>query len=176
MTWVNINEAIYPVGHVIITSTNESPANLYGGTWTCIHKVFKEYKGSITTTKGANASSAGCEIVRAGNTIRFRVYFVPNTSIADSTLTMGYLDFESAGIDGLGYSVFNYHAGNDASGGWAMTTVAHDTGAIQTEEAIAQTSGTLASGNTYYLDFTQSCYPSKMLDSACKEWYWKRTA
>ena len=177
MTWVNINELIYPVGHVLVTSTNQSPAESMGGTWTCIHKTFEEYGGAITVTKGDSASEFECGVLRAGNTVRFRIRFVPNVNIADNTLTMGYLDFESAGITGgLGYGLYNYAAGNDTAGGFAMCQIGYDTGVVQTVDAVAQTSGTLASGTTCYLDFTQVCYPSKMSDSACKEWFWKRTA
>lgn len=175
MTWTNINELIYPIGHVMATSTNQSPAETIGGTWTCIHKTFEEYGGNITVTKGSSASEFECSVLRTGNTVRFRIRFVPNVSVADTARHMGTIDLASAGLSGLGYALYNYPAGSDAPGGFAMCQIDID-GKVQTVEAVGKTSGTLDGNSSYYLDFTQVCYPSRMLDDACKQWFWQKTA
>lgn len=176
MSWININDIVYPIGHVVTTTSNISPAETLGGTWTLIDKRFSDLGDAVSSTVGSGASSFTVAAMRAGNTIRFRVAFVPNTTIADTTLTMGVIDFESAGITGLGYGVYNYPAGADAPGGFAMCQVGYDSGTVTTVDAVGKTSGELASGSTYYLDFTAVVYHTRMLDSACKEWLWKRTA
>lgn len=175
MAWVNVNDIVYPVGHVVMTSTNESPANSLGGTWTCVNKVFKDLGNTVTTTLGSYASSFTCYVLRAGNTIRMRIYFIPNVTIADTAYHMGTIDLTSLGVNSLGYAQYYQPAGSDAANGYAMCLV-HSSGKVETVEAVGKTSGSLPTGGGFYLEFSQVCYPSQMLDDACKAWFWKRTA
>lgn len=40
MSFINIMDIVYPVGSLYFSSSNISPANLFGGTWTCVQKDF----------------------------------------------------------------------------------------------------------------------------------------
>lgn len=40
MSFINIMDIVYPIGSLYFSSSSTSPANLFGGTWTCVQKDF----------------------------------------------------------------------------------------------------------------------------------------
>ena len=47
MSWLNLFNAVYPIGSVYLSTTAISPANLIGGTWT-------QVEGAVLAATGAN--------------------------------------------------------------------------------------------------------------------------
>ena len=177
MAWLSVNEVAHPVGSIVVTNTNQSPANELGGTWTRIDKKFKELGNVVTSTLGSGASSFTCQILRSDHNIRFRISFVPKSTLNDTTITVGTVDLQSCGLnDTTYYGGFYLPAGCDEAGGYAMCNFGWDTGTVQVVDAVGKNAGTLSGGYTYYLDFTIAVADTMMLDSHCKEWHWKRTA
>lgn len=57
MAFVNLLQAIYPVGALYLSTTNISPATLVGGTWVAISNRY--LKVSTTQTGGSNYITVG---------------------------------------------------------------------------------------------------------------------
>lgn len=57
MTWINLLEAIYPVGSVWLSTTNVSPASVVGGTWQQVENRFIRAGTSATQTGGSDTIS-----------------------------------------------------------------------------------------------------------------------
>ena len=57
MAFVNLLQAVYPVGSVYISATNTSPASTIGGTWTQITARFLYANTNPTATGGTNNHS-----------------------------------------------------------------------------------------------------------------------
>ena len=176
MAWLSINEVANPLGSIVVTSSNVSPAAELGGTWTLVDKKFTEYSGSVTATAGAGASSFSAYMLRSDHNIRLRPQFYPSSTVNDTTVTMGKVDLSSCGITNTYYSGFYLPAGSDASNGFAMCEFVWDTGEVKTVDAVGKNGGSLTPSETFYVDFNIVCTMDMMLDSHCKEWHWQRTA
>lgn len=176
MAWLSVNEVANPIGSIVVTSSNVSPAAELGGTWTLVDKKFKEYGGSVTTTTGAGASSFACYILRSDHNIRFRAQFYPSSTVNDTTVTMGTINLADCGVTDVWYNGFYLPAGSDASNGFAMCEFGWDTGAIKSVDAVGKNGGSLTPSETFYVDFNAVFTMDMMLDSHCKEWHWQRTA
>lgn len=167
---------LYPIGHVVITDTNTSPADTIGGTWTLIDREFTPYYGTATTTANTtNASSFVCEFVRGGHNLRLRFKIVTTVTIGDTALEMGTVDLSSLGISRTLYSVYQYPMGNDGSGGFGMFQMIYNTGVVSSVEALGEGTSELAAG-TFYGEINLTIVGNAMLDNACNKFYWKRTA
>lgn len=57
MAWINLLEAIYPVGSVWLSTTNVSPASVVGGTWQQVENRFIRAGTSATQTGGSDTIS-----------------------------------------------------------------------------------------------------------------------
>lgn len=57
MAFVNLLQAVYPVGSIYISATNTSPATIIGGTWFQITARFLYANTNPTTTGGTNSHS-----------------------------------------------------------------------------------------------------------------------
>lgn len=54
MAYVNLGQIIYPVGSIYMSYTNQTPSNLFGGTWAVITGRFL-YCNNNNSTGGANS-------------------------------------------------------------------------------------------------------------------------
>lgn len=64
MSFINIMDIVYPIGSLYFSSSSTSPANLFGGTWTCVQKDFvpETLVSSSADKRENNTSSDGSEI------------------------------------------------------------------------------------------------------------------
>lgn len=168
--------ALHPVGTVVCTSTNTNPSKTYGGTWSLIDKGFKSY--SVFTpsifTAGTNVVADTVYLSRGANTIRIRLSMVVNASLSDTGMSLGTLNWDAIGITGLHAGIIEQLAYRDGANGGIVYSVFHESGEIQQVDVFDVTP--IASGSTFYLDFTFVVGYDRMLDSVCDKFYWKRTA
>lgn len=173
----NIVNTIYPVGSVYVTSTNTNPANILGkGTWTLVDKGFKSY--SIFTpdmfTAATNVVADTVYLSRGANTIRIRLSLVVNAALSDTGMKLGTLNWDVVGITGLHAALIELLSFRDGANGGIAYSVYHESGEIQQLDVFDV--DTIASGSTFFLDFTFVVGYDRMLDSVCDKFYWKRTA
>lgn len=64
MSFINIMDIVYPIGSLYFSSSNISPANLFGGTWICVQEDFvpETLVSSSADKRESNTSSDGSEI------------------------------------------------------------------------------------------------------------------
>lgn len=174
----------YRIGDIYITSTPDNPSYDLGGTWELIDKEFESYQNKYTDAADIAkyiTCTSNCDITefvvrRIGHTIVFRIYFVINVDLADSTVSLADLNFSALGIKGLSYQQTNILMGGDGGNGIAITNVS-DGGNINVVDVIPKGSNTtLASGYTPRLYYQQTLPSGNMLESACDKFYWKRIA
>ena len=70
--------------------------------------------------------------------------------------------------------MIDHMAFRDGANGGMVYSIYHESGEIQQLDVIDVDS--IASGNTFYLDFTFVVDKDRMLDSVCDKFYWQRTA
>lgn len=172
----SVTNALYPVGAVMCMSTNKNPSSIYGGTWTLIDKGFKSYSAFTPSifTAGANVVADTVYLSRGANTIRIRLSIVINSAISDTGMSLGTLKWADVGITGLHAGIIEQLAYRDGANGGIVYSIFHESGEIQLVDVFDQSS--IATGNTFYLDFTFVSDYTRMLDSVCDKFYWKRTA
>lgn len=172
----SVTNALYPVGSVVCMSTNKNPSSIYGGTWTLIDKGFKAY--SVYTpsifTAGTNVVADTVYLSRGANTIRIRLSMVVNSALSDTGMSLGTLNWSAVGVTGLHAGIIEQLAYRDGANGGIVYSIFHESGEIQQVDVFDSTP--LASGSTFYLDFTFVSDYTRMLDSVCDKFYWKRTA
>lgn len=172
-----IVDKTYPVGSVYVTSTNTNPASILGkGTWTLVDKGFKSY--SVFTpsmfTAGTNVVVDSAYLGRGANTIRIRLALAVNTTLSDTGMSLGSLKWDVVGITGLHAALIEHLAFRDGANGGIVYSVFQESGEIQQLDVLDVDS--IASGSTFFLDFTFVVGYDRMLDSVCDKFYWKRTA
>lgn len=169
---------IHPVGSVLCTSTNTNPSATYVGTWTLIDKGFKSHSSFTEPpdvfTAGTNVVADTIYLSRGGNTIRIRLSLIINSAISDTGMSLGTLKWADVGITGLHAGIIEQLAYRDGANGGIVYTIYHESGEIQLVDVFDQSS--ITTGNTFYLDFTFVSDHTRMLDSVCDKFYWKRTA
>lgn len=92
MSWVNLLDAIYPVGSVYISTINTSPASIVGGVWTQIEDaVLRGISGGETGYVGSDTHTMTVEempshnhyppvaVTNGGNAGNFRSLFATNS-------------------------------------------------------------------------------------------------
>lgn len=172
-------EAMHTVGSCYTTTTNVDPATTLGfGTWTLIDKAFqsKTANSNVFTHDTDNVSASSGYIQRSGHSIRIRVIVTPSAALGETNVTLGTLNLETLGVSTLG--ITNYIQGiSDAGNGIAMASIAQATGIITYSDCVTKTSGgSLAAGKEIQFMFTVVITNDHMLDSACDQFVWKRTA
>lgn len=80
MAFVNLMDIVYPVGSVYMSTTNVSPANTIGGTWTAIEDKF---------LKGANATNNNVLTTGGNNELKLNNTNLPSHSHNIVTLWNG---------------------------------------------------------------------------------------
>lgn len=172
----NLIKALYPVGTVVCTSTNTNPSSIYGGTWTLIDKGFKSYSvfTSSIFTAGTNVVADTVYLSRGANTIRIRLSLTINSALSDTGMSLGKLNWSAIGITGLHAALIEQLSYRDGANGGIVYSIFHESGEIQQLDVFDLTP--IPSGNTFFLDFTFVTDYTRMLDSVCDKFYWKRTA
>lgn len=167
---------IHPVGSVICTSTNTNPSATYGGTWELIDKGFKSQSGSdedaFTADSGVVVNNL--YITRGGNTTRIRLNITVNADMTDTGHALGKFNWGKVGISSLPMGYNEGVSYSDGANGGMVWSIVYDTGALSMVDVFDLS--TLPSGSKYNIDFTFVTEYTRMLDSVCDKFYWKRTA
>lgn len=182
-THVNFGEttSLFPVGSVYHTSTNINPSSYLGGTWKQINKMLHATRSSdaatIFTHNTSVVSSMGnSTVIIQSNCIRVRLNMVLATNLTDDSFTLGTLNFSHLGITGLVYTQYitGYTDGGNAI---SQAMVNHESGVITNVDIVPKADGnSIASGQTLVLDFVIVPENDYLLESACDDFVWKRTA
>lgn len=178
--YINYN-MLYPVGSSVVTSTNVSPGTKFPGTtWELIDKKFtpctKTADDGIFTINSTNTTAlSSCYAIYGENTIYIRIAVTNKVAYSDSAKVVGTLNFNKLGISQVGlthYSVDSYT--ND---GQAITifTISNTAGTLTVTDFIGPSPST-ATGKVYYYNAVYPVPKEYMLDSACNQFIWKRTA
>ena len=97
--------------------------------------------------------------------------------IGDTILTLGTLDISGLGINSL---YITHYTTGFSDGGNALGNCYLDVNSpcsLKIQDVVTKTSGgTLASGNSIYMEFNIVVPYTNMLDSACNQFIFKRTA
>lgn len=166
--------AIYPINSQFITSTNENPSNIFGGTWELIDKEFEPKPGTKSgfTPNTAYISTNDFYFGRNGHTLNIEFYFKLNGSLNDNTITLGTLDFSTLGITRLTNSikVTGYSDGGDA----VIMIYIGVNGTVESVDVVG--TDIIPANETVHFSASESIHYSQMLDSACNKFYWKRVS
>lgn len=166
----------FPVGSVVITDTNTTPT--YTGTWTLIDKEFTPmyvYSDDTTYITRTNLSTANIRIRRGGHSINMTFQIKPSTTLSDTEVELGILKLPAMGLtEKMGVNAITAFC--DADNTFVMMQVAEASdGNCVIKSVDAQPSST--SGDTIQFDLTVvAANITKMSDSECNKFYWKRTA
>lgn len=169
-------DAIYPVGTIITTSTNQNPSNTLGGTWQLIDKEFSNLtsgRRGFNRNENNVATENPLFVSRSGHTLNFELTFNSAVDIDDSTISLGNIDFEEIGITRINHTLRVVGA-SDGGNATIIFEVNATTGEIKTTDVIGVNS--IPSGNSCYFYASTSVVVDYMLDNACSKFYWKRTS
>ena len=173
---------IFPVGHCIVTSTKTNPSSaMGGGTWELIDKKFTPLSSNATslfTVTSANCSLTSIYVNRADHSIRIRLQILPKVTFGDSSLSLGTFNMSEMGISNF-WNTWYPLGSSDGAGGISLASIAYDTGVITHLDSIHQKGNDTDITSTEYniiYDFTVLIPMDRMLDSACNQFIWKRTA
>ena len=164
---------VFPVGSVYIMSTNTNPSTLFGGTWELIDKEFKyTYVDAFTPTLNTtNTTSATVQGFVTGHNIWIHFTWKNKTEINDGNDVQRF----TINPNLFGVSTFfseNFCAFTDAGNSVIMYTLSSD-GILYTQDRTTTVSaGTTLSVATKILTTSYT----RMLDSWCNKFYFKRTA
>ena len=179
-TWSNwlrlgLVEDVYPVGAVYCSSTNTNPSTLFGGTWELIDKGYKDFTGTVDNafTPGQNVEQLPCYVTRGAKSVRIRPVLKVNTTLTDTAFELGAFNWANIGITSLPMGFEDMVSYDDAANGGIAWQVAWDTGKATQVDVVGASS--IASGCTFTLELTATMCASRMVDSFCDKFYWKRT-
>ena len=174
-------ESAYPVGSVYCSSTNTNPSTIFGGTWELIDKGFKNNSTEITQDPTDYLLNFDVASIRTGQTVRFRIHLTTGEDINDKSVTLGTVDLQAHGLQENNESYFLY----GVFGGVAMSdggdaTITYDfnnTGVLEVNDCL-NVNGThvLPAGSSFYINVVVTTSQSRMNDTFCDKFYWKRTA
>ena len=170
----------FPVGSCYTTATNTNPATILGlGTWTLIDKVFA--RANVTSGffeyNATNASAAGdFSAIRSGHSTRIHLSVTPSVALSTSSVQLGTFDLAALGFSHLTAS-FEVIGGSSGGNAVFYGDINSSTGVLTHNRSVTRTSGgSLAAGNKIYFDILLKSAGQNMLDSACDQFIWKRTA
>ena len=165
------------IGNIVITSTNENPSKILGGTWELIDKEFKSE--NMNSNSFFNVNTSNCTInsfyiTRSGHNISIRFNFDNKVALSDSTVELGLFDFAELGITSIPFSLYYLVGSSDDGNGVFIATINYETGILEVREVVTKTSGgTIPSGSSCYLLFEFTTTYDRMIDSFCDKFYWK---
>jgi len=171
---ITINgKELHPIGSVVITSTNVSPASDFGGTWTLIDKEFSPKNGGLSCTN--NSGSLTAVHSRWGHINFVRIQLQCNASMNDSTITWGKYSVAEMGVSELSYQRYGVY-GADGANGLGLFDFGID-GTISSVDMNSKSGASSLASDAYFsLWLIDVAIPGNMLDAHCNKFYWKRTA
>lgn len=180
----NVYNLLYPVDSVLCMATNTNPATVLGiGTWELIDKEFKSHWIDIssgtgwTDINGTATTSSGCML--AGHTLSLRLLSVLKTESGDTANHLGTLNPAFVGLIEFPMVKENIPFTIDAGEvvGNASITKA---GLVQINDGWTVSDGAIAHTiNTEYevpIYADYAVHYTKMLDSFCNKFYFKRVS
>lgn len=173
-------DLIYPIDSIFITSKNENPSSVLGGTWKLIDKEFKSEAGNSNSLFNANATN--CEVnnfyfARSKNSVSIRFNFKNLVELNDSTVVLGNFNFPDLGINELPYGLYYVIGSTDNGNGLFISFIDYASGQMEIRDTISkESSGNISSNSSCYLLFEFVTTFDNMIDSFCDKFYWKRTA
>lgn len=172
-------DALYPVGTVYATGSNANPSGTLGGTWEMIHKRFRRRTVSNcgtwnnTNTKYLDGSPRFADAIIDGEKIQIRLVWFNKVRYADESLPIITLDLSMLGLSGIYQQFAIAQAPNLDS---VLPLSIANNGIITLTDTIYKGSAPTALNSQCSVTFDLQFAPSSMLDSACDEFVWKRTA
>jgi hypothetical protein len=184
----------FPIGSVLITSTNESPATSMGGEWSLVDK---EYSNTVTAldsssywTPATSSSTPRAElsgfVIRTNHLIHLTLQFTTKivASLTNNSYTLGTIDHTKiGGVFNLPMS-FGFTGSNFANAVYVNGSATEScsirygigaTGTVTINE-VFNTSKQLPVDAIIYINVSIPMDPEYMGDSFCDKFYWKRTA
>lgn len=173
----NIENAINgsKVGDIIVTSTNADPSERFGGTWELIDKEFKSEASSsndLFTVNSTNCELNSCYYTRGGHSLQIRLNFTNKVALTDTNLELGNFNLNALGITSLPYSLYNVIGATDGGNALLTMFVNYTEGTL----THAESTNDVSANNSCYLLFDVDLTASRMIDSFCDKFYWKRVA
>ena len=184
----------HPIGSIVVTSTNTSPATAMGGTrewlggtWELIDK---EYRHEVDTNLlgwtpyiingNVAGATAGGWIARSDHMLCLKIYFTTRNEIS-SSWPLGSFSRELNGVaDQGGFPLTTHYGGmayaddKDRTNKYIVEYELDGSGALSVKSIYDKK--TLPTQSTIYLHLNLPMTASSMLDSFCDKFYWKRIA
>lgn len=174
--WASLVDKVYPVGICIETSDSSfDPNTAWGDTWELIDKEFKSEASSsdaLFTANSTNCELRSCYYTRSGHSIQIRLNFTNKVALTDTNLELGNFNLNALGITSLPYSFYNVIGATDGGNALLTTYINYSTGIL----TYAESTNDVSANNSCYLLFDVDVTASRMIDSFCDKFYWKRTA
>lgn len=167
-------EKIFPIGACYTTSTNTSPADYLGGTWTLIDKRFtpailsSTTSGTYFTYNTTNCSALNqCYIRRFDHGLDIQISVTTDAAYADTALEVGTINYSAIGITRLPATTYIIGT-SDAGNGFSNSTVNYSTGVITHQDCVTKTSGgSLTTSTALVYKFTVLIPMGYMDDTVC---------
>ena len=169
----------YPIGSIIMTSANKNPSSSYGGTWQLVDKEFRSEAGNSNSLFDANSTNVtlnSCYYTRTGHTIQIRVNLHNKVALTDSAVDLGNFNYDELGIITMPFSLYYELGTTDDGNGIFLFCVDYKSGNIESREVLSKNDNSIAVDSSCYLLFEFVVTQSRMIDSFCDKFYWKRTA
>ena len=178
--WASLVDLIYPVGAYIETSDSSfDPNTTWGGTWELIDKEFKSEASSsdvLFTANSTNCELRSCYYTRSGHSIQIRLNFTNKVALTESAVDLGNFNYDELGITTMPFSLYYALGTTDDGNGIFLFRVDSKSGNIESREVLSKNDNSIAVDSSCYLLFDVVVTASRMIDSFCDKFYWKRTA
>lgn len=173
---------IYPVGSVVITSTNDNPGSYLCGEWELIDKEFTPYGGRpviewASSTQGSEeANTRVCSVFRSGHSINIRLWWQNRADYEQNVAyTVCLIPYSVLGLTGTyqHFPIAHTHTSSNA----VCTARFENSDPIEVLLTGFVANGSLtrlASGQSFYIEVTHIASLTNMSDSACNKFYWRR--
>ena len=172
-------QKMYPVGSVYTTNSNINPNTLLGfGSWSLVGKNFSLLSISsdniFTMASGlTNSLSTKYSVLRTGQTMRLRLGFKIGSALNDNTLNLGNLNLAFLGTAGFSYTYEQCVGVSDGGNAIIIGTLGYG-GDLSIIDVVGVDS--MSASQAFYFNFTMPILTGNMLDEACDQFHWERTA
>ena len=189
-TLYNLLNALHPVGSILTTSSKNSPAATFGGSWELVDKAFKYTKKVITDANSSSfwqqhlgvlgsPSNESSNIVTVCDhvvTICINIKAGQSVTITDDNRDLGKILPECCGITEFPYTIFDATVFSD-EGDCLLACALKTDGTVEAHDVInINDTHTIAAGSNFYIYFVIPVPHTLMKEDACDRFYWKRTA
>lgn len=185
--WDKLDQLIYPIGSQYISSTNENPSALFGGTWELVDKGFRSEAETVKNTSEyfghlsvAQLKTKYLDYIRSGSTLRLRIGLTFDGTISfndANTSTLTTINLSKLGVKYLPFGYNDVVGTSDGSNGVIMFSLSYD-GTLSQTDALSKSGGTVTPtpDEPVCIDITTNVDFEGMIDEFCDKFYWKRTA